>query len=70
MSTADHPQTGGQTERENRVLGDLLTSYAHSFQQWSDSLPMAEFAINNSVHTSTGHPRARVRGSVVDLNLG
>ncbi|KAG2897812.1 hypothetical protein PC115_g17052 [Phytophthora cactorum] len=70
MSTADHPQTDGQTERENRVLGDLLTSYAHSFQQWSDSLPMAEFAINNSVHTSTGHPRARVRGSVVCLNLG
>ncbi|KAG2872181.1 hypothetical protein PC119_g28012 [Phytophthora cactorum] len=70
MSTADHPQTDGQTKRENRVLGDLLTSYAHSFQQWSDSLPMAEFAINNSAHTSTGHPRARVRGSVVDLNLG
>ncbi|KAG3030717.1 hypothetical protein PC121_g24486 [Phytophthora cactorum] len=57
MSTADHPQTDGQTERVNRVLGDLLKSYAHSFQQWSDCLPMAEFAINNSVHASTGHPR-------------
>ncbi|KAG2781533.1 hypothetical protein PC116_g20740 [Phytophthora cactorum] len=55
MSTADHPQTDGQTERVNRVLGDLLKSYAHSFQQWSDCLPMAEFAINNSVHVSTGH---------------
>ncbi|KAG4047241.1 hypothetical protein PC123_g17412 [Phytophthora cactorum] len=57
MSTADHPQTDGQTERVNRVLGDLLKSYAHSFRQWSDCLPMAEFAINNSVHASTGHPR-------------
>ncbi|KAG3230931.1 hypothetical protein PI124_g23971 [Phytophthora idaei] len=55
MSTADHPQTDGQTERVNRVLGDLLKSYAHSFQQWNDCLPMAEFAINNSVHASTGH---------------
>ncbi|KAG4043865.1 hypothetical protein PC123_g20669 [Phytophthora cactorum] len=55
MSTADHPQTDGQTERVNRVLGDLLKSYAHSFQQSSDCLPMAEFAINNLVHASTGH---------------
>ncbi|KAG2782931.1 hypothetical protein PC129_g20216 [Phytophthora cactorum] len=55
MSTADHPQTDGQTERVNREIGDLLKSYAHSFQQWSDCLPMAEFAINNSVHASTGH---------------
>ncbi|KAG2978883.1 hypothetical protein PC120_g25233 [Phytophthora cactorum] len=55
MSTADHPQTDGQTERVNRVIGDLLKSYAHSFQQWSDCLPMAKFAVNNSVHASTGH---------------
>ncbi|KAG2792445.1 hypothetical protein PC129_g8389 [Phytophthora cactorum] len=55
MSTTDHPQADGQTERVNRVLGDLLKSYAHSFQQCSDCLPMAEFAINNSVHASTGH---------------
>ncbi|GMF53677.1 unnamed protein product [Phytophthora fragariaefolia] len=55
MSTADHPQTGGQTERVNRVLVDTLKSYAVSFHHWSDCLPMAEFAINNSVHVSTGH---------------
>ncbi|POM80724.1 Reverse transcriptase [Phytophthora palmivora] len=55
MSTADHPQTDGQTERVNRVLVDLLKSYAHSFHNWSDCLPMAEFAINNLVHASTGY---------------
>uniref|UniRef100_H3H3Q1 Integrase catalytic domain-containing protein n=1 Tax=Phytophthora ramorum TaxID=164328 RepID=H3H3Q1_PHYRM len=55
MSTADHPQTDGQTERVNRVLVDTMKNYAHSFHQWSDCLPMAEFAINNSVHVSTGH---------------
>ncbi|GMF59239.1 unnamed protein product [Phytophthora fragariaefolia] len=55
MSTADHPLTDGQTERVNRVLVDALKSYAHSFHHWSDYLPMAEFAINNSVHVSTGY---------------
>ncbi|GMF34523.1 unnamed protein product [Phytophthora fragariaefolia] len=55
MSTADHPQTDGQNERVNRVLVDALKSCTHSFHHWSDCLPMAEFAINNSVHVSTGH---------------
>ncbi|GMF57325.1 unnamed protein product [Phytophthora fragariaefolia] len=55
MSTTDHPQTNGQTERVNRVLVDALKSYAHSFHHWNNCLPMAEFAINNSVHVSTGH---------------
>ncbi|GMG15669.1 unnamed protein product [Phytophthora fragariaefolia] len=55
MSTADHRHTDGQTERVNRVLVDALKSYSHSFHHWSDCLPMAEFAINKSVHVSTGH---------------
>ncbi|GMF60068.1 unnamed protein product [Phytophthora fragariaefolia] len=55
MSTAVHPQTDGQTERINRVLVDAMKSYAHSLHHWSDCLPMAEFAINNSVHVSTGY---------------
>uniref|UniRef100_H3G753 Integrase catalytic domain-containing protein n=1 Tax=Phytophthora ramorum TaxID=164328 RepID=H3G753_PHYRM len=42
MSTADHSQTDGQTERVNRVLVDTMQRYAHSFHQWSDCLPMAE----------------------------
>ncbi|GMF26183.1 unnamed protein product [Phytophthora fragariaefolia] len=55
VSTADHPQTDGQTERANRALVDALKGYAHSFRHWIDGLPMAEFAINDSVHVSTGH---------------
>ncbi|KAF1323098.1 Pol protein, partial [Globisporangium splendens] len=55
MSTAAHPETDGQTERVNRVLEDVLRSYATPFKEWSDYLPLAEFALNNSTHVSTGH---------------
>ncbi|KAG3172821.1 hypothetical protein PI126_g1148 [Phytophthora idaei] len=54
MSTAAHPETDGQTERANRVLEDVLRSYATSFPSWSSFLPLAEFALNNAVHASTG----------------
>jgi hypothetical protein len=56
MSTAAHPESDGQTERVNRVLGDILRSYATTiYKDWSKFLPMAEFAINNSVHVSHGY---------------
>ncbi|GMF60177.1 unnamed protein product [Phytophthora fragariaefolia] len=54
MSTAAHPETDGQTERVNRVLEDVLRSYATSFTSWSKFLPLAEFALNNAEHESTG----------------
>ncbi|POM57631.1 Pol protein, partial [Phytophthora palmivora] len=55
MSTADHPQTDGQTERVNRVLEDTLRSFcAEAPRSWSDQLSMVEFALNNAVHASTG----------------
>ena len=54
MSTAAHPETDGQTERVNRVLEDVLRSYATSFSEWSAFLPLVEFALNNSVHVSSG----------------
>ena len=56
MSTAYHPQTDGQTERVNRVLQEMLRHYVyHRHHEWVEGLPFAEFAINNSIHTSTGH---------------
>ncbi|KAG2911293.1 hypothetical protein PC129_g5605 [Phytophthora cactorum] len=43
------------TERANRVLEDVLRSYATSFASWSSFLPLAEFALNdNAIHASTG----------------
>ncbi|OWZ18625.1 LOW QUALITY PROTEIN: Retroelement [Phytophthora megakarya] len=59
MSTSDHPQTDGQTERVNRVLEATLRSVcAEAPRSWSDRLPMVEFALNNVVQTSTELPRS------------
>ncbi|GMF38579.1 unnamed protein product [Phytophthora fragariaefolia] len=55
MSTADHPQTDGQTERVNRVLEDTLRSVcAAEPTKWSTLLPQVEFALFSAVHSSTG----------------
>ena len=62
MSTSDHPETDGQTERVNRVLEEILRGYVQSFTDWSEFLPMVEFAINNSVHESTTHTPYFVNG--------
>ncbi|KAF7338861.1 Transposon Tf2-12 polyprotein [Mycena sanguinolenta] len=53
-STAYHPQTDGLTERTNQTLETYLRAYV-SYQQddWVDYLPLAEFAFNNSVNSST-----------------
>uniref|UniRef100_A0AAV1UII4 Integrase catalytic domain-containing protein n=1 Tax=Peronospora matthiolae TaxID=2874970 RepID=A0AAV1UII4_9STRA len=62
MSTSDHPESDGETERANRVLEEILRGYVHSFKSWSEFLPMVEFAINNSVHASTTHTPFYVNG--------
>ena len=54
MSSAAHPKTDGQTERVNRILEDVLRSYATSFTSWSAFLPLAEFALSDAIHASTG----------------
>jgi transposase InsO family protein len=51
LSTAFHPQTDGQTERQNQTLEQYLRSYVSSKQDdWTSLLPLAEFAYNNSCH--------------------
>jgi len=51
LSTAFHPQTDGQRERINSVMEQHLRSYVNYLKDdWSEWLPLAEFASNN--HTS------------------
>src|SRR5258708_11872661 len=53
-STAFRPQTDGQTERVNQSLEQYLRQYCNYEQNdWSDLLPLAEYAYNNSVTTAT-----------------
>jgi hypothetical protein len=54
-STAFHPQTDGQTERQNQTLEQYLRVYC-CFEQddWPIWLNSAEFAYNDSVHAITG----------------
>lgn len=55
LSTAFHPQTDGQTERQNQTLEQYLRGYGNYQQDdWVEWLAIAEFAHNNSVHSSTG----------------
>ena len=54
MSTAFHPQTDSQTERQNQTLETYLRIFANDEQDnWASLLPLAEFAYNNSVHSAT-----------------
>jgi hypothetical protein len=54
LSTAFHPQTDGQTERVNQIMEQYLRVYVNYQQDdWCQLLPLAQFAYNNSLHTST-----------------
>ena len=53
LSTAFHPQTDGQTERQNQTLEHYLRSYTTSLQDdWVSLLPLAQFTYNNSIHST------------------
>ena len=54
FSTASHPQTDGQTEAINRVLGNLLRSFVgKNLRQWDQVISQVEFAYNNSTNQAT-----------------
>jgi hypothetical protein len=50
-----HPEGDGQTERVNQTLEQYLRVYTNYQQDnWSQLLPLAEFAYNNSPNATTG----------------
>ena len=55
LSTAFHPQTDGQTERQNSTMEAYLRAFVNIEQNdWARLLPIAEFAYNNAKNASTG----------------
>ena len=55
LSTAFHPQTDGQTERQNQTLEHYLRCYCNYRQNnWVNQLALAEFTYNNSQHSTIG----------------
>ena len=56
LSTAFHPQTDGQTKRQNSTMEAYLRAFVNFEQNdWARLLLMAEFAYNNAKNASTGH---------------
>lgn len=49
FSSANHPETDGQTENVNGTLGQLLRAYCmNNPNGWVSFLPLVEFAYNSS----------------------
>ena len=60
LSTAYHPQTDGQTERQNQTMEQYLRTYCNYEQDdWARLLSTAEFAYNDSGHAVTGFSPSR-----------
>ncbi|GKE13381.1 putative reverse transcriptase domain-containing protein [Tanacetum coccineum] len=53
MSTTNHPQINGQSERSIQTLEDMLRACVLDFGKgWDRHLPLVEFSYNNNYHTS------------------
>jgi hypothetical protein len=54
MSTAFHPCTDGQSERNNQTMEQLVRAFVDAKQSnWVQLLSQCEFAYNSSIHAST-----------------
>ena len=61
LSTAYHPQTDGQTEIANQYLDQKLRPFVNYFQDnWSELLPMMDYASATLPHDSTGFASTQI----------
>ena len=64
MSTSFHPQMDGASERTIRSIAQILRAMVRPDQRnWSEKVPMVEFALNSAVSSSSGF-------APFDLNYG
>jgi hypothetical protein len=56
MSTANHPQTDGQTERQNQTIGIAIRFAAADYPDvaWVDLLPAIQHNLNNAYAEAIG----------------
>ena len=54
MSTAEHPQTDGQSEATIKIVQKLIRPFVFQDQDWETLLPSLEFAYNDTQQSSTG----------------
>ena len=71
MSTSGHAQTDGQTERANRVVGEMIRAYSTSNDSlWVEYLPTIEFAINSSPSAATGISPFEATNGILPRQIG
>jgi len=76
MSTSYHPQSNGQAENTNKTMEQILRAFVDPRQSdWDLFLATAEYAVNDSVHKSSGKTPFEViygthPSSQLDLYLG
>ena len=54
MSTAEHPQTNGQSEATVKIVQKLIRPFAFQEQDWEMLLPSLEFVYNDTQQSTTG----------------
>ena len=55
MSSANHPECDGQSEKTNRTTIEILRSFVNTKNtNWAEVIPLVEIAINNTKSATTG----------------